>query len=75
MQIADIPSHSSIASQALDLISELEKERAQLDKDLIQRLIPPGEAQRIRQSINDIISDLHSMLGASREVSKATTVG
>jgi len=59
-------SDRSIASQALDLIAELEKERANLEEDLIQRLIPPYEAQRIRESINGVISDLHCMLGSER---------
>jgi hypothetical protein len=67
MRIFQKSSASSIALQALDLITELEKERAQLDRDLIQQLIPPYEAQRIRESINGIISDLHSMLGASSD--------
>jgi len=60
----DVPKHS-IMTEALDLIVQLEKERAELDNDVVRQLIPRHEAHQIRVSINRIIADLKSMLGVT----------
>ena len=64
MQTPDRSSKPSIVFDALNLISRLEMELAELDNDLVRRLIPTDEAESIRSSIGGIIAKLEATLGA-----------
>jgi len=61
----DLP-RNSLLPQAFDLIEQLEKERLELEADVLLQLIPPHEAQQIRLSINRITADLEARLGITR---------